>query len=120
MTWVTQAAYQAAGEPGQATWMLGMIQTIWRRKGVPISERRALLEQAEAELAEIPPGDEHDSVARATAFDRLVIEVDSNEFNAARRTGLPALAAFEAARDRGTARGVGGRPATGESVTAAR
>jgi DNA-binding CsgD family transcriptional regulator len=117
MTWATRAAYQAAGEPGQATWMLGMIQTIWRRKGVPISERRALLEQAEAELAEIPPGDEHDRVARDTAFDRLVIEVDSNEFNAARRTGLPALAAFEAAGDRGMATVVGARLAMVDIVT---
>jgi DNA-binding CsgD family transcriptional regulator len=103
MTWAARAAYQAAGEPGQATWMLGMIQTIWRRKGVPLSERRALLHQAEAELAEMPPGDEHDMVARDTAFDRLVIEVDSNEFNAARRTGKPALAACEAAGDRAMA-----------------
>ncbi|MFL5684872.1 MAG: ATP-binding protein [Chloroflexota bacterium] len=117
MTWATRAAYQAAGEPGQATWMLGMIQTIWRRKGVPISERRALLEQAEAELAEIPPGDEHDMVARDIAFDRLVIEVDSNEFNAARRTGKPALAAFEAVGDRGMATIVAARLAMVDIIT---
>jgi DNA-binding CsgD family transcriptional regulator len=109
MTWACRRAYQAAGEPGQAAWMLGMIQSIWRRKGIPISERRALLEQQEAELAGIPPGDERDMVVRDTAFDRLVIEVDANETGAARRTGKPALAAYEAVGDRPMAWVVGAR-----------
>jgi DNA-binding CsgD family transcriptional regulator len=103
LTWAARAAYQAAGIPAQATLLLVYILTFWRRNGRPVSERRALIEQAEAELAEVPPGDERDEVARELSYDRLILEVDTNDFYAARRTGVPAVAAFEAAGDMGTA-----------------
>ena len=103
MTWAARAAYQAAGKPAQATLLLVYILTFWRRNGRPVSERRALIEQAQSELAEVPPGDERDEVARELSYDRLILEVDTNDFSAARRTGVPALAAFEAAGDPGSA-----------------
>ena len=108
-TWQARAAYQAAGKWDQATLILVMILTLWRRQGTPVRERRALIQQAEAELAELPPGEERDTVARELSYDRLVLEVDANELAAARRTGEPALVAFEAAGDQGTAWAVAAR-----------
>ena len=103
LMWKARAAYQAAGQPDQATLALSMVQTIWRRNGHPLSERRALILQEEAELAGIAPGDELDFVAREVAFDRFIIEVDANEFSAARRTGETIAAGYEAAGEQAMA-----------------
>ena len=99
MAWAARAAYQAAGRPDLATRMIGTVHAVWRRMGRPLSERRALIHQAEAESSGLAPDPARAMVVRELAFDRLVIEVDANELNAARRTGRPLLEAFEGADD---------------------
>ena len=109
MAWAARAAYQAAGRPDLATLMLATVHTLWRRMGRPISERRALIDQAEAELEGVEPGSDRDEVAREFTFDRLVIEVDANELGAARRTGRPLLDQLRTAGDTGGMASVGTR-----------
>jgi DNA-binding CsgD family transcriptional regulator len=101
MSWASRAAYGAAGRPDLATMMLSAVDCSWRRMGRPVSQRRDLIQQAEAELAGLPPGPELDEVAQTVAYDRLVMEVDAIELAAARRTGRPLLEAFRAAGDVG-------------------
>ena len=104
-----RAKYEAAGRPDLATLALASVQSAWRRMGRPLSERRALLHQAEAEASGLAPDFDHDMIARELAFDRLVIEVDANELNAARRTGGPLRKAFESAGDVASTAGVAAR-----------
>jgi len=95
-----RAAYVSAGRPDLAALMLSAVLTIWRRTGRPIRERIALVQQAESELMGLEPSADVDEALMNLAFDRLVIEVDANELNAARRTGAAVL---EAARKLGDA-----------------
>ena len=109
MMWAARAAFEAAGRPGLATLMLSGVHSVWRRMGRPLNERRALIQQAEAELAGLAPDAGLDDVTRTIRYDRLVIEVDANELVAARRTGGPLLDAFRSAGDIGGAAAVAAR-----------
>jgi DNA-binding CsgD family transcriptional regulator/tetratricopeptide (TPR) repeat protein len=100
--WAARAAYLAAGRPERAADTIAVVHTIWRRMGRPVSERRALVVQAEAEL-EGMNGPDVDEIARSLALHRLIIEVDANELTVARRTGRPLLKAYEAVGDTGGA-----------------
>ena len=117
MAWGARAAYQAAGRPDLATLALVTVHTLWRRMGRPLDERRALTQQAEAELDGLPPGEDRDILTREVTFGRVVIDVDANQLTAARRTGKPLVAAFEAAGDIGMARAVATRLAMVDVLT---
>ena len=99
MAWAARAAYQAAGRPDLATLAMVTVHTLWRRMGRPVTERRALIQQAEAEIGGLAPGPDRDRIARELAYRRLVIEVDTNELNAARRTGARLVKDYEGSGD---------------------
>jgi DNA-binding CsgD family transcriptional regulator len=99
MAWAARAAYQAAGRPEMAAFMIYGVHTIWRRMGRSVSERRAIIQQGEAELDGLPPSPALDEAARYLAYDRLITAVDAHDLGTARRTGRPLLDAFEAAGD---------------------
>jgi DNA-binding CsgD family transcriptional regulator len=82
VAWDARAAYQAAGHPDAAAMILGLVLTIWRRTGQPLSERRALYEQIIAEIAALPPGPDRDRAMLWATYDRVVIEADENAFDA--------------------------------------
>ena len=67
------------------------------------SERRAIIQQGEAELDGLPPSPALDEAARYLAYDRLITAVDAHDLGNARRTGRPLLDTFEAAGDSDTA-----------------
>jgi DNA-binding CsgD family transcriptional regulator/tetratricopeptide (TPR) repeat protein len=99
-----RAAYASACRPDLAAFMLSAVQTFWRRAGRPIRERTALAQQAESELMGLEPSADVDEALMNVAFDRLVIEVDANELNAARRTGAAVLEASRKLGDAGAER----------------
>ena len=92
-TWRSRDAYADADRPADAASMLGMVLTVWRRTGRPLSERRTLLEQSLAEIGALEPGPDRDRVTLWALFDRVVIEADENGFEAVDST----LAEMEAA-----------------------
>ncbi|MGK2849792.1 MAG: helix-turn-helix transcriptional regulator [Candidatus Limnocylindrales bacterium] len=80
-----RAAYLEAGRPDLAASMLGAVQTYWRREGRPLQERRAIMEEARAELLALPAGPARDQRLRWLHFDDLVLAVDANDLDEAAR-----------------------------------
>jgi DNA-binding CsgD family transcriptional regulator/predicted negative regulator of RcsB-dependent stress response len=77
--------------------------------GRSLSARRALLERTEQEVAQLPPGPERDHVARLTAYDRLVLEVDAVDLDAARSTASWLADAITDSEDEELAGDIAGR-----------
>jgi DNA-binding CsgD family transcriptional regulator/tetratricopeptide (TPR) repeat protein len=81
-----QAAYLEADRPAAAATLYGVLYTIMRRNGEPLSARRRLVAEWEAILDALPPSPEHHESAQFARIFRLVNDVDANDLDAARRT----------------------------------
>lgn len=79
-------AFREAGHPERAVEVSGCVLTVARRMGWPLSERRVIIDALDAEIEALAPGPAVDEVRMWSNFDRLVIEVDAMELQAARAT----------------------------------
>lgn len=96
-----RAAYLQAGRPDLAAHMLVSVQTIWRREGRPLDERRMLAEQTRAELASLPVTEVRDQTVRVLRFVDLVLAVDANDLEQANQVFSELLEAIDGTEDDG-------------------
>lgn len=89
--WAAREAFLEAGRPLEAAWMVSTIHNMWKRLGRSLSARRALIDQALTELSDQPAGPDRDTASLSLGFDRLIIEIDALELDAARATGARLL-----------------------------
>jgi DNA-binding CsgD family transcriptional regulator len=90
--WAAREAFLEAGHPVEAALMVSTIINMWKRLGRPLSARRTLVERTVAELSTVPAGPDRDDASLSLGFDRLIIEVDALELDAARATAAEVLA----------------------------